>query len=450
MKLGRVGRSLIGLGAFLFLIGLFWPGAANTVIPGTGAGFAAIRSALGLDSILPAYARPTAVAQQEQSQNAPNQQNGQRGGQAGAQGGGQAGAQGGGQGGAGRGGPQGRPPVPVILDTASRSALPVVVEAVGTVQAFATVQLRSRVDAHVDEVKVADGAVVKEGEVVAVLDSRQIEAQIKQAEASLARNMTTLEQARRDVARFEELLERSSGTKVNLDNARTQVAAAQALIMGDRAQIENLKVQLSYYTIRAPISGRVGLIGVKAGNIIRAGDATTTGAIATIVQTKPIYVTFSVPQRLLPELRASESAQGAMVEARPQGSKEAAKGKIAFVDNTIDAATGTITVRARFDNADEFLWPGQLCNLRIALRVEQDVVSVPRSATQAGQVGNFVYVVENGVARMRPVVISRTHEGRDVVSEGLKGGESIVVEGALSLVNGARVEPRPANAKRDS
>ena len=153
MKLGRVGRSLIGLGAFLFLIGLFWPGAANTVIPGTGAGFAAIRSALGLDSILPAYARPTAVAQQEQSQNAPNQQNGQRGGQAGAQGGGQAGAQGGGQGGAGRGGPQGRPPVPVILDTASRSALPVVVEAVGTVQAFATVQLRSRVDAHVDEVK---------------------------------------------------------------------------------------------------------------------------------------------------------------------------------------------------------------------------------------------------------------------------------------------------------
>ncbi len=430
MKLGRVGRSLVSLGVIFLLVGLIWPGAANAVLPGSGAGFAAIRSALGLNAILPAAPGPRAVAQSEPAAPGPGPAaSGRR---------------------AGPGGAQDRPPAPVILDTASRSDVPVVVEAVGTAQAFATVQLRSRVDAHVDDIKVADGAVVKEGDLIALLDSRQVEAQIKQAEASLARNTTTLDQARRDVARFEELLERASGTKVNLDNARTQVAAAQALIMGDRAQIENLKVQLSYYTIRAPISGRVGLVSVKAGNIIRAGDATATGAIATIVQTKPIYVAFSIPQRLLVELREAEKAGGAFVEARPQGATQAATGTIAFVENAIDPATGTITVRARFDNADEFLWPGQLCNLRIALRTEKNVVSVPRNATQAGQVGNFVYVVENGVARMRPVTIARSHDGRDVVSEGLKGGESVVVEGALSLVNGARVEPRPATAKRDS
>jgi multidrug efflux system membrane fusion protein len=439
MKLGRVGRSLIGLAVFFILVGLIWPGAANSILPGSGSGFAAIRSTFGLDAILPAYVRPGAATQ---TADAPQGQQGQRGAQSGQN-----------QNAGGRGGPggaQSRPPVPVILDTASRGALPVIVEAVGSAQAFATVQLRSRVDAHVDEIKVADGAVVKEGDVVALLDSRQVEAQIKQAEASLARNTASLEQARRDVARFEELLERSSGTKVNLDNARTQVASAQALIMGDRAQIENLKVQLSFYTIRAPISGRAGLINVKPGNIIRSGDATATGAIATIVQTKPIYVAFSVPQRLLAELREAEKAGGASVEARPQGATRVAKGVVAFIDNTIDTATGTITVRARFDNDDELLWPGQLCNLRIALRVEPDAVSIPRSATQAGQAGNFVYVVENGVARMRPVTIARTFEGRDVVSEGLKGGESIVVEGGLALFNGARIEARPANAKRDS
>jgi len=189
---------------------------------------------------------------------------------------------------------------------------------------------------------------------------------------------------------------------------------------------------------------------VKPGNIIRSGDAAATGAIATIVQTKPIYVAFSLPQRLLAELREAEKAGGASVEARPQGAGRTAKGMIAFVENAIDSATGTITVRARFDNDDELLWPGQLCNLRIALRVEQDAVSIPRSATQAGQAGNFVYVIENGVARMRQVTIARTYEGRDVVSEGLKGGESIVVEGGLSLFNGARIEARPANTKRDS
>jgi multidrug efflux system membrane fusion protein len=426
MKLGKVGWSLIGFVTLVLVAGLIWPGASERVWPGSGANFASLRSGLGLPEYNPAPATTGAPS----AQRGPAGQGQGRGGGAGA----------------------GRPPAPVVLDTAARGSVPVIVEAVGAVQPIATVALKSRVDAQVQEIRVADGAVVQEGDIIAILDSRQIEAQIKQAEASLARNNTTLEQARRDVGRFEELVERASGTKLNLDNARTQAAAAEALIMGDRAQIENLKVQLTYYTIRAPIPGRIGSVGVKAGNIIRAGDNNPTGTLGTIVQTKPIYVAFSIPQRLLPDLRESVKAGESVVEARPQGARTAARGKIAFVDNTIDISTGTVIVRARFDNDDEFLWPGQLCNLRIVLRTEENVVSVPRNATQAGQVGSFVYVIENGVARVQTITVGRTQDGRDIVTEGLKGGESIVVEGALALVNGARVEPRPAAAasKRNS
>lgn len=318
---------------------------------------------------------------------------------------------------------------------------------------MAVVAVKSRVDAQVQEIAVPDGAVVQSGQVLARLDSRQVEAQIKQAEASLARNRTVLEQATRDVSRFEELVARNAGTKVNLDNAKTQVAAAQASILGDQAQIENLKVQLSFYTIRAPISGRIGTVNVKAGNIIRAGDNTATGTITTIVQTTPIYVVFSVPQRLLTDFRAALAGKDAYVAAIPQGSKEPVRGRIAFIDNTIDPATGTVAVRAAFENTDDRLWPGQLCNLRVVLRTEENIVSVPRAATQSGQNGNFVYVIENGVARVRPVKVSRTQDGRDILTEGLNGGESIVVEGALALFNGARVEvrtPGAATARRNS
>lgn len=363
-------------------------------------------------------------------------------------------APGSGQGGGQRGGGPGanRPPALVVLDQATRTEVPVVHDAVGTVQPMAVVALKSRVDAQVQEIMVPDGAVVKAGDLLAKLDSRQIEAQIKQAEASLARNKTVLEQAIRDVARFDELVARNAGTRVNLDNARTQVAAARASILGDEAQIENLTVQLGFYSIRAPISGRIGTVNVKAGNIIRAGDNNATGTLATIVQTAPIYVVFSAPQRLLADYRAALRGKDAFVDATPQGSKTPVRGRIAFIDNTIDPATGTVAVRAEFENVDDSLWPGQLCNLRVVLRTEKDIVSVPRAATQSGQTGNYVYVIDNGVARVRPVKVARTQDGRDIISEGLKGGESIVVEGALGLFNGARIETRNPNtaAKRDS
>jgi len=270
MKSRKAVGWMAGVSFLVVAAAVAWPESANRIFPGSGERAAQVRASLpdAVTNVLPSFT-PAAVQRYAQapaagqSDAAPGRAAGQGQGGQGQGGQGQSGqgqAQGAGQPpGGGRGGAgANRPPAPVILDKAEIGAVSVVHEAVGTVQPIATVTLRSRVDAQVQQIAVSDGAVVKQGDVIATLDSRQIEAQIKQAEASLARNKAALEQARRDVARFGELLERSAGTKVNYDNAQTQVATAQAAIMGDQAQIENLKVQLSYYTIRAPITGRIG------------------------------------------------------------------------------------------------------------------------------------------------------------------------------------------------
>jgi multidrug efflux system membrane fusion protein len=420
MKVVSVAWTLAGLGAAALIGAVVWPNAANSIMPGSGERAAALRSYLptSLAAVLPAVAT-SASAQPAANAPAPN-------------------------------GAASRPPAPVTTGKASRGPMPFVVNSVGTAQPIATVALKTRADAQIDQILAVEGGMVKAGDIVAKLDSRQIEAQIKQAEAMLTRDTVALEAANRDVGRYTELLAKNAGTKINLDNAKTAAATAQANMASDRAQIDNLKIQLTWYTIRAPITGRVGSISVKAGNIVRAGDNTATGILATIVQTTPIYVAFSLAQHVLPDLRESIGAAGAEVLATPQGGRKASQGKIAFIDNTIDPTTGTVTVRASFDNVDEALWPGQLCNLRMVLRIDQDVVSIPRDATQSGQTGNFVYVVENGVARIRPVKIGRTQDGRDIILDGLKGDETLVVDGALALSNGARIVVRNEPAKKGS
>jgi RND family efflux transporter MFP subunit len=320
--------------------------------------------------------------------------------------------------------------------------MPVRVDAVGMAQPVASVALKTRVDAQIETIHVADGAYVKAGDKLVKLDSRQIEAQIKQTEANIAKDLAAVEQAERDVARLTDLLGRGSGTQLNVDNAKTQLAAARAVLAADQALLDNQNVQLSWYTLTAPITGRVGTFTAKAGNIVRAGDNTATGIIATIVQTSPIYVAFSIPQTSLPQVREALGRGNDEVRATPQGGTRTATGRISVVDNTIDTATGTIMIRALFENADDVLWPGQLCNVRVTLRVDPDTISVPRSATQSSQNGNFVYVVENGIAKMRPVKVGRFQDGRDIIIEGLQGGETIVSDGALLLIDGARVDIR--------
>jgi RND family efflux transporter MFP subunit len=320
--------------------------------------------------------------------------------------------------------------------------MPVRVDAVGMAQPVASVALKTRVDAQIETIHVADGASVKAGDKLVKLDSRQIEAQIKQTEANIAKDNAAVEQSERDVLRLTDLLGRGSGTQLNVDNAKTQLAAARAVLAADQALLDNQNVQLSWYTLNAPITGRVGTFTAKAGNIVRAGDNTATGIIATIVQTSPIYVAFSIPQTSLPQVREALARGHDEVRATPQGGTRTANGRISVIDNSIDTATGTIMIRALFENADDVLWPGQLCNVRVTLRVDPDTISVPRSATQSSQNGNFVYVVENGVAKMRTVKVGRFQDGRDIIIEGLQGGETIVSDGALLLIDGARVDIR--------
>lgn len=426
MKIAGSTKTFIVVIIGVFLAALIWPTTVDNWFPGWNAKAQSIRAAI---PFFPHTSEPksTAIAGVPERE-APT---------------GAARPAGGATGGA-----QARPPSNVRVATVTRGPMELRAEAVGTVQPIASVAIRSRIDAQIDSILVGDGAPVTAGDTLVRLDARQVEAQIKQAEAALARDKAQLEQASRDVARFTELVSRQSGTQVNLDNAKTAVASARAAIMGDEAQIENLRVQLSWYTIKAPITGRVSTFTQKAGNIIRAGDNNATGTLTTIVQTTPIYVAFSVPQRLLTDLRTAMLDPDAQVVVTPQGTKASVKGKIAVIDNSIDAQTGTLLVRGVFENPDEVLWSGQLCSVRIVLRTEPDTVSVPREAVQIGQSGNYVYVVEDGTARVRPVQLGRSQDGRDIVVSGLKGGESVVVDGALTLLNGSKVDIKTAEAKK--
>ena len=416
MSIRTKGLTLIALAAAGVIAGVYWPSRVEEAFPGWVEKTASVRA------MLPGAA---AVPAKTQAGAAPTGATGQRPNAA-----------------------VGRPPVPINIDTVQRGPMPVRIDAVGTVQPVASVALKSRIDAQIEKIFVADGAQVKAGDVLVKLDSRQIEAQIKQTEANISKDQAALEQAQRDAARSNDLFGRGAGTQTKADDALTQVASAKAVLAADQALLDNQKVQLSWYTLIAPITGRVGTFNAKAGNIVRSGDNTATGIIGTIVQTSPIYVAFSIPQTALADVRDAIAAGRSEVRATPQGAKRSAVGKIAVLDNTIDAATGTIMIRAIFENADDVLWPGQLCNVRVTLRVDPDVISIPRSATQSGQQGNFVYLVENGVARSRKVSVGRFQDGRDIVLEGLNGGETIVSDGALLLIDGSRVDIRKESVEK--
>jgi len=336
-----------------------------------------------------------------------------------------------------------RPPVIVTVGKAERKSVTLRIDSIGTVQTVSSVVLRPRVDSQIDKILISDGAVVKAGDTLVKLDSRQVEAQIQQAIATIAKDQAQLEQAQRDVVRYTDLVAKQATTQINLDTAKTQVALQKAAIIGDQAALDNLKVQLTYYTISAPISGRVGTIALKAGSMARASEAGT--APATINQMSPIYVAFSVRQDLLSDVRAVLNQGSGSVIATPQGSKQSVTGKIAVIDNAIDPTTGTISVKATFDNNDETLWPGQLCTVRVNLRDQPNIVTVPSSAVQSGQIGNFVYVIENDRAKIVPVKAGIIQDGEMTILSGLNGGETVVVDGALLLSNGAAVTIRKAS-----
>jgi multidrug efflux system membrane fusion protein len=332
--------------------------------------------------------------------------------------------------------------IPVEVATAAVMDMPVRLTALGTVTPIASVAIKARLETVITKVHFQDGALVQAGDVLFTLDSRQIEAEIKRVEAVIAGAEAQLEQSLRDVERYRELVTKNATTIVTLNNAQTQANISRATAESNRATLENLRVQLDYTTIRAPITGRISAASVKVGNFVRPAD---TAPLATINQIAPVYVSFTVPQRSLPDLRKALASETATVEASIPGDSQRATGQVTMIENTVDAATGMVMVRATMDNKDELLWPGTLVNTQVTLRVERSVV-VPSAAIQVGQAGSFVFVVKDGVARVQPVQVSRTVENQSVIGKGLDGGETVVTDGQLLLVNGSRVAPRPPKA----
>jgi RND family efflux transporter MFP subunit len=332
--------------------------------------------------------------------------------------------------------------ISVELGKAERKPVPVDVDAIGMVTPISSVALKSRVETTIVSVHFEDGARVNEGDLLFKLDARQIDAQIEQAEGTLARDRAQLAGAERDLKRFGDLIGKGATTQVNLDNAQTQADILNGTIKADQSALDNLKVQKSYTIIRAPFSGRISAANVKVGNFVRPAD---TAPLATINQMAPVYVSFAIPQRVLVDLREAMAKGDSRVVATIPGHQRSEDGKVAMVENTVDSTTGMVTVRGIMANGNETLWPGTLVATKLIIRTENSVV-VPTVAVQRSQTGNYVFAVKEGTARVVPIKVDRTFQGLSVVSEGLSGGEDVVVDGQLLLSDGTRVEPRARKA----
>lgn len=337
-------------------------------------------------------------------------------------------------------------PIAVEVAIASKKDMPVLLDGIGNVTTIASVAVRSRLDNEIVEVHFADGAKVNKGDLLVTLDQRALQAQIRQVEGNIERDQAQIDGAMRDVRRYTDLVAKSATPVINLENARTQAATFTGALKADQAALENLKVQLSYCMIRAPISGRISQAAVKVGNFVRAADI---APIAMINQMAPVYVTFTIPQANLPDVRRALAGGTANVEVIIPGEPRRAKGVVTMVENVVDTTTGMATVRATMPNEDELLWPGTLVTARMTLRVENSV-AVPSVAVQVSQSGPFVFMIKDQKAVVQPVKVERTVGDQTVISEGLQGGETVVTDGQLRLINGSPVTTHESKSEPKS
>jgi multidrug efflux system membrane fusion protein len=330
----------------------------------------------------------------------------------------------------------------VVADIASVSPTPILVTAIGTVQSIATVMIKSRVDGEIAKVGFEEGQEVKEGDILFMLDDRAVRAQLQQAEANLERDRAQLERNQLEVKRQTELAGRGVASAQKLEDVKTSVAVFEATVRASEATVENARVNLNYTTIRAPITGRTGSIALKRGNVVKAMDTgPTVVPLVTITQLRPIYVTLTVPERHLADLRAAMAAGPVpVVVTVPSQPQAPITGTLTFIDNQVDAATGTISLKAKFANDDDRLWPGQFVNVTVTLGMQENAVVVPSGAIQVGPNGPYVFAIRpDSTVELRLVKPDRIVGGKTVVTEGMAAGERVVVDGQLRLGNGTRV-----------
>lgn len=343
--------------------------------------------------------------------------------------------------------PPAQPQVPVSAGTAEARDVPVYVEGLGTVQAFNTVSVKTRVDGQIVKVFFREGQEVKAGDSLFQIDPRPFENAVQQAEATKEKDEAQLQSAELDLARATKLLAPGFQTRQGYDQQKATVAQLQATTKADQAQIDTARLNLDYSLVKSPIDGRTGQRVVDVGNLLQTAQ---NANLVTITQMRPIFVSFTVPAERLDDIRNNQAKAPLRVIAYGMDDKTAlAQGQLTLIDNQVDVTTGTIHLKAQFDNAGEPLWPGKFVNARIVLSTRQNAVTVPTEAVMQGPNGAYVYVLGNDdTAQRRAVEVAATQEGLAVVSRGLQAGERIVVEGQYRLTDGAKVKigaPQQAN-----
>lgn len=345
------------------------------------------------------------------------------------------------------GGPQqtvGKPPsarpAPVVLAPVETATVPIRLAAIGRAEAVSTVTLRARTDGQVVAVDFVPGAPVRKGQLLVRLDSRAVDALLQQAEANLARDRAQLGKARADLRRYEDLVAKGFVSAAQLDGYRATVDSLDATVAADQAAVELLRVQKGYTRIEAPMDGVAGAIQVHPGGSVKANDT----PLVVVNQVRPIHVAFAVPETRLGELGRQRIAERLRVEARIAGAAgDPMTGELVFVDNAVDAATGTIQMKARFENADARLTPGQFVEVALTLRTLDQALLIPAEALQSGPDGNFVFVAKpDQTVEVRKVRTEQVDARRQLVRDGLKAGENVVVDGQVRLTPGGRYEAR--------
>jgi multidrug efflux system membrane fusion protein len=332
------------------------------------------------------------------------------------------------------------PGIPVTAGTVATQDVPVFLHGIGTAQAYNSVAIKSRVDGQIVKIDFKEGQEVKQGDPLIQIDPRPYQAQLEQAQAARQKDEAQLAGAQLDLQRYEKLIGTGYQTRQSYDNQKALVAQLQASIKGDEAQINTAKLNLAYTDIRSPIDGRLGAKLVDIGNLVHANDSTP---LVMITETKPIFVSFTLPQETLDDIRANQKNAPLVVRAySADGKRQFAEGKLTLIDNAIDQATGTIHLKARFDNEDERLWPGAFVSARLILSVRKDVATVPARTVQEGPNGHYAYVIKpDDTVERRTVEVASIQDGIAVVTKGLSPGERVVVDGQYRLTNGARVKP---------
>ena len=330
------------------------------------------------------------------------------------------------------------PAIPVVTDKARRADVPIYLTGLGTVQAFNSVLIRSRVDGQIVKIRFEEGSDIHAGDVLIEIDQAPFEAALAQAKANELKDQAQLNNARRDLGRYTSLAKTGAGSTQQLDTTQALVEQLEATIKADQALVDTAQVQLNYTRIRSPIDGRVGTRLVDLGNIVRASD--TTG-IVTINQIHPIFVSFALPADSLPQLRAGSKTGDVTVTALDREGRTLATGVLAVIDNQINPATGAINYKAKFDNADDVLWPGQFVNLRIQLATRRNVIAVPVTAVQQGPDGSYAFVVgDDRTVQKRVLKVGARNKTTAIIDDGLQPGEQIVTDGQYRIQAGSKVQ----------